>query len=226
MKGRNDLRPSKENMILFLDEDRAYLSWVTHHRSGFVLECARMPSKHHLMLHRATCPSVKHSATKKTHWTTGQHMKACSLDAEELKAWAKEQTGAEPTGCVDCLIAPDQRAQETPLHLTKLDQEILSFVLEVASLHLDEGAGAYWLSVGMVAKCLLKTPGQLSEALGRLVVDGLLRTTEKWKDGEPFPAKGCLLPTVLAMKMLPSYQDRSDQEIEAELRLLAGDGKE
>ena len=28
-------------MILFMDEDRAYLSWVTHHRKGFVLECGR-----------------------------------------------------------------------------------------------------------------------------------------------------------------------------------------
>ncbi len=213
-------------MILFMDEERAYLSWVTHHRSGFVLDCSRKPSKHHLTLHRATCPSVKHSATKKTHWTTGQHMKACSLDAEELKAWAKEQTSVEPSGCVECLIAPDQQAQEMPLHLTKLDQEILSFVLEVAALHLDEGSGLYWLNIGMVAKCLDKTPGQLSTALGRLVVDGLLRTTENWKDGEPFPAKGCLLPTMMAMKMLPSYQERRDEEIEAEIRLLAGEVKE
>jgi hypothetical protein len=150
-------------------------------------------------------------------------MKACSLDAEELKVWAREQTGAEPTGCISCLITAEHHAQEMPLHLTKLDQEILSFVLEVAALHLDEGAGAYWLSVGMVAKCLLKTPGQLSEALGRLVVDGLLRTTEKWTSGEPFPTKGCLLPTVLAMKTLTFYQDRSDEEIEAEIRTLAGE---
>lgn len=212
-------------MILFMDEDRAYLAWVTHHRCGFVLDCSRKPSKHHLMLHRATCPSVKHSATKKTHWTTGQHMKACSLDAEELKAWAREQTEAEPSGCVDCLIAPDQHGQEMPLHLTKLDQEILSFVLEVAALHLDEGSGPYWLNVGMVAKCLAKTPGQLSAALGRLVVDGLLRTAEKWNAGEPSPTKGCLLPTILAMKTLPSYQECSDEDIEAEIRLLAGDTK-
>jgi hypothetical protein len=37
-------------MILFIDEDRAYLSWVTHHRNGFVLECAPKPSNRHLML--------------------------------------------------------------------------------------------------------------------------------------------------------------------------------
>ncbi len=67
-------------MILFLDEDRAYLSWVTHHRNGFVLDCHRKPNKHHLMLHRAICPDIKRSATKTTHWTTGHHMKACSLN--------------------------------------------------------------------------------------------------------------------------------------------------
>ena len=149
-------------------------------------------------------------------------MKACSLDAEELKAWAKEQTGAEPSGCVDCLITPEPHAQEMPLHLTKLDQEILSFVLEVASLHLDEGAGAYWLSVGMVAKCLLKTPGQLSEALDRLVDDGMLTFTEKSKPAEPFSVKCGLLPTVLAMKTLPANQDRSDEEIEIEMKALTG----
>jgi hypothetical protein len=78
-------------MILFLDEDRAYLSWVTHHRNGFVLDCNRKPTKHHLILHRAICPEIKHSATKTTHWTTGHHMKACSLNAEELKTWALRQ---------------------------------------------------------------------------------------------------------------------------------------
>ena len=120
-------------MILFLDEDRAYLSWVTHHRNGFVLDCNRKPTKHHLMLHRATCPEIKHSATKTTHWTTGHHMKACTLNAEELKAWAHEQSGANPSGCVSCLVTDPSRPVDQPIHLTKLDQEILSFVLEVAS---------------------------------------------------------------------------------------------
>jgi len=30
-------------MILFLDEDRAYLSWVAHHRQGFILDGKRKP---------------------------------------------------------------------------------------------------------------------------------------------------------------------------------------
>ena len=37
-------------MILFLDEDRAYLPWVTRHRNGFVLDCHRKPTKHHTSL--------------------------------------------------------------------------------------------------------------------------------------------------------------------------------
>jgi hypothetical protein len=213
----------KEKMILFMHEDRAYRSWVTHHRNGFVLECSRKPSKHHLMLHRATCPSIKHSATKKTHWTTGQHMKACSLDAEELNVWAREQTEAEPSGCVDCLIPPDQHAQDHPLHLTKLDQEILSFVLELATLNLDDETGSYWLNIGMVAKCLDKTPGQLSAALHRLVDDGMLTLTEKVKPAEPLSVTCGLFPTVLAMKTLPAYQDRSDEEIEIEMKALTGE---
>jgi hypothetical protein len=194
-------------MILFLDEDRAYLSWVTHHRRGFVLDGNRKPTKHHLMLHRATCPEIKHSATKTTPWTTGHHLKACSLNAEELKAWAKEETGADPNGCVSCLVTDEPNPADQPIHLTKLDQEILSFVLEVVTLHLDEGSGDYWLNVGMVAKCLDKTPAQLSAALSRLVVDGLLIVTEKWKPVEPLPTKCGLLPTVLAMKTLAAYQE-------------------
>jgi hypothetical protein len=178
-----------------------------------------------LMLHRAICPEIKRSATKTTHWTTGHHMKACSLNAEELKAWAHEQTGADASGCVSCLVTHELHSADQPLHLTKLDQEILSFVLEVAMLHLDEQGGAYWLNVGMVAKCLDKTPAQLSAALSRLVVDGLLIVTEKWKPGEPFPTKCGLLPTVLAMKTLTAYQDRSDEEIESEIRTLAGESE-
>ena len=210
-------------MILYLDEDRAYLSWVTHHRNGFVLECNRKPAKHHLMLHQATCPKVKHSATKRTHWTTGHHMKACSLDAEELKTWAREQTGAEPGGCVSCLVVPEHHTQEMPLHLTKLDHEILSFVLEVATVHLDEEGGPYWLNVGMVAKCFDKTPAQLSAAFHRLVDDGMLTFTEKSKPAEPLSVTCGLFPTVLAMKTLPFYQDHSDEEIAIEMKALTGE---
>ena len=208
-------------MILFLDEERAYLYWVAHHRAGFVLDCSRKPTKSRLVLHQATCPEIKTSASKRTHWTTGRHMKACALDREALIAWAGEQAHAEPTLCPACLSANASPADERPAHLSRLENEVLTFVLEVASLHLDDRDASYRLTVSKTAQCLSKTPGQLNAALGRLAEAGLLTFVGKSKSGDFSAAGGRLLPTVAAMKTLPSYQDASDAEIEAELALLA-----
>jgi hypothetical protein len=40
-------------MLIFLNEDRAYQNWVTHHRLGFVLDGRRQPRGRGLTLHRA-----------------------------------------------------------------------------------------------------------------------------------------------------------------------------
>ena len=207
-------------MIVFLDEERAYLYWVTHHRTGYVLDCFRKPTKSRLMLHRATCTQIKASANKRTHWTTGRHAKACSLDADSLKGWAVEQAHAEPKLCVECL--GDTAPEAPPLHLSRLDKEVLSFVLEVAMLHLDDRDASYLLTVGKTAKCLAKTPGQLSATLHRLADNGLLRLAgDVAADGAA--QSGCrLMPTVAALRTLPCYQSSSDEEIEAELATLGG----
>ncbi len=207
-------------MILFLDEERAYLYWATHHRSGYVLDCQRKPTSKHLVLHRASCSMIKLSERKKSHWTTGQHMKVCSLDAGPLRAWAVEQTDAEPIDCPECFAVPAMQPGAEPAHLTKLDKEILDFVLEAATLHLDDNMGAYWLSIGMVGKCLDKTSAQLSAALHRLVQDGLLTTTEPLPADAPTVTCG-LIPTVTAMKTLASFAGHSDAEIRCELRSLS-----
>jgi len=207
-------------MILFLDEERAYLYWVAHHRAGFVLDCFRKPTKGRLVLHQATCPEIKTSASKRTHWTTGRHMKACSIDREALIAWAGEQAHAEPVLCATCLSANGLPAAEGPAHLSRLESDVLTFVLEVASLHLDDRDASYRLTVSKTAQCLSKTPGQLNAALSRLAGAGLLKLIGKSKPGDFSAGGGRLLPTVAAMKTLPSYQGASDAEIEAELALL------
>jgi hypothetical protein len=207
-------------MILFLDEERAYLYWVAHHRSGFVLDCLRKPAKSRLVLHRATCPEIKISPSKRTHWTTGRRMKGCSLDREALVAWAVEQAQAEPSLCPECLAANGAPAEVHPGRLSHLESDVLAFVLEVASLHLDDRDGSYRLTVSKTAQCLSKTPGQLNAALSRLAEAGLLRIAGKIKSGDYSAAAGRLLPTVAAMRTLPAYQDASDAEIEAELALL------
>jgi hypothetical protein len=205
-------------MIVFLDEERAYLYWVTHHRTGYVLDCFRKPTKSRLMLHRATCPQIKTCPGKRTHWTTGRHAKACSLDADALQAWAIEQAHAEPDLCASCLGEP---ASETPpLHLSHLDKEVLSFVLEVAMLHLDDRDAGYLLTVGKTAKCLAKTPGQLGATLRRLVDNGLLKLIGNGGSQDAVSGSCRLMPTVAAMRTLPCYHESSDEVIEQELATL------
>ncbi len=208
-------------MIIFLDEELAYLSWVTHHRAGFVLDCLRKPSKSRLALHRATCPEIKASSSKRSRWTTGRHMKACSLDEDSLKIWAVEQSGNEPQNCPKCL-SDDPASQREPLRLSHLDRELLSLVLEVAVLHLDDRDGGYFLTVGKAAHCLAKTPGQLNASLQRLAQHGLLTIVESAAPSEPPPNACQILPTVPAMKTLPAFKDLSDGDIESELASLMG----
>jgi hypothetical protein len=204
-------------MILFLDEDRAYLNWVTHHRTGFVLDCLRHPTKTHLVLHRATCPEIKRSESKRTHWTTGKHMKGCSIDLGQLQTWAKEQTEHDPTFCPQC---SPQLIVETEHHLTKLDRDILDFVLEIAAAHMDDDERPYALNVGMVARCLDKTEGQLAAAFGRLVEDGMLSLMGKKKPGEtPSPQCG-IFPTAKSLRTLPFFASLDDSQIDAELGKL------
>lgn len=205
-------------MIVFLDEERAYLYWVAHHRAGYVLDCLRKPTKSRLLLHRATCPEIKASHTKRTHWTTGRHQKACSLDIEELKSWAMEQAHAEPKICATCLTGEPE--QDHPLHLSHLDKEVLAFVLEVATLHLDDRDASYLLTVGKTANCLAKTPGQLTATIQRLVDQGLLTLSCKLGHGAAPPIHCQLMPTIAAMKTLPAFEAASDAEIEAELATL------
>jgi hypothetical protein len=45
-------RPATAPMLIFLNEDRAYQNWVTHHRLGFVLDGRRQPRGRGLTLHR------------------------------------------------------------------------------------------------------------------------------------------------------------------------------
>lgn len=212
-------------MIIFLNEDRAYVSWVTHHRTGFVLDSTRKPTRTRIVLHRATCPEIKHCESKRTHWTTGRRMKACSLDAEELKRWALEQVGGQPVLCDQC--CPDQLPEHVDHrcepHLTRLGREILSFVLEVATIHMDEDDSFYRLDVATIARCLMKTPGQLNAALASLLQEELLTIDRHFAVGESLSPRCKICPTIRAIRTLPSCATMTDAEIETALARLAGE---
>ena len=60
-------------MIIFLNEEGSYLSWVVHHPTGFVLDWLRKPTRKQPVIHRAKCSAIRRSKSKRTHWTTGRH---------------------------------------------------------------------------------------------------------------------------------------------------------
>jgi hypothetical protein len=207
-------------MILFLNEERAYLSWVAHHRKGYVLDGRHKPRLAQLALHRATCPTIKSAPSRRFHFTTGAKLKACSLDRHELAAWVAAQSGPAIAECVDCRPASD--APPAPGgngHLSKLGREILDYVLDAAVIHFEHEYPPYRLSIADVAACFGKTPGQLRPALARLTEDGFL----VWAGpthGASSALHQMLLPTGLALRTLPAFRDESDAAIAAELSKL------
>ena len=211
-------------MIIFINDDRAYLNWVTHHRQGFVLEGRRRSKVGHLVLHRATCADVRPVAAKRMHWTTGAKLKACSLNFDELRAWALEETGAGASPCGKCLPEHEVPGEDSgEIHLTKLGADILDYILDAALIHLEHEHPPYRLTVSDISACFAKTPGQLSPVLHRLMADGLLTIDGKPGDASPIPVKRIVWPTIRALRTLQAFQAESDETIQTELAKLHTD---
>jgi hypothetical protein len=207
-------------MILFLNEDRAYLSWVSHHRRGFVLDGKRKPRLARVVLHRATCPAIKTASSRRAHWTTGAKLKACSLSRDELQAWLTEQTETPVQWCPNCRPeAADAARLGGEMHPSKLAREILDYVLDAAVIHLEHEYPPYRLTVGDIAACFAKTPGQLAAALRQLSDEGLLfipqaRVTTSWT------VRQVVFPTAAALKTLDAFRKESDAAIQTEVAKL------
>lgn len=208
-------------MIIFLNDDRAYVYWVTHHRQGFVLDGKRKPKLGHLAVHRATCPEIKSSASRHTHWTTGNKLKACSLDRSELEAWAIEETGVSPNGCPRCDHESDAvTGCENQIHLSKLASDILEYILEAALIHFEIEHPPYHLTVADIAACFGKTPGQISSALQRLLAGGFVTVQGHMAAVTAIPPKRVVLPTVTALRTIEAFKAESDSTIQDELAKL------
>jgi len=215
-------------VVIIINEDPVYVSWLRRHRNGFVLDIRRKPTPRNTMLHRATCPEIRTSKTKRTHWTTGRKMKACSVDVDELLAWAREAIRGAPRACQEChplgepsiennLLPFSRQAGE--FHLTGLGQDIVACVVEVAVIHLDDHTD-YELTMEYVARYLSKSAAQLTAAVTRLVRDGLLTLDRAVKPDEPIPNDCRLFPTQQALRMLPAFCELSDEALSSELNAL------
>jgi len=208
-------------MIIFVNEDRAYLTWVTHHRQGFVLDGRRKPRLDHLMIHRATCPAIKSAPSRRFHWTTGAKLKACALDRVELETWATEVTAALPAWCADCQPCLDTASASSGRgRSSKLGREILDYVLDAAVIHLEHEFPPYRLTIGDIAACFAKTPGQLRPAINRLIDEGLLMPVGQGRLSTLRLPQRIVLPTMQALRTLEAFRDESDAAIQSELKKL------
>jgi hypothetical protein len=208
-------------MIIFLNDDRAYLYWVTHHRKGYVMDGRRRPKLGHLLLHRATCGEVKSGSSRRMHYTTGAKLKACSLNRIELETWADEESGHRSAYCSACAPESEQSTNgHEPIHLSKLGADVLDYVLDAALIHMEQEHPPYRLTVTDIAACFGKTPGQISSVLHNLIDDGFVTVPGTIANASPIPSKRIVLPTPAALRTLEAFRDESDAAIQVELEKL------
>lgn len=86
---------------VFVDNDDGYLTWLDAHPQGFVLNTGRSPRPDYLILHRATCRTIRGRPTRGGPWT-GPYIKVCGDDPLQIAAWAGSATGAAPRKCGIC----------------------------------------------------------------------------------------------------------------------------
>jgi hypothetical protein len=86
----------------FRDDDDAYLGWLAAYPRGHVINCYREPTRSYLVLHRATCETVRGRPACGETWTCGDYSKVCAADMSTLNRWALEKLNALPTLCPLC----------------------------------------------------------------------------------------------------------------------------
>ena len=85
----------------YIDDDAGYLAWLEAHPTGVVLNTWARPTASYLVLHRASCRTIRGALAENRGWTR-TFGKACADTAEELVGWACSQTGARPRVCHIC----------------------------------------------------------------------------------------------------------------------------
>ncbi len=99
-KGVEVMNKKNYKLDIFINNDKAYLSWLTQNPEGFVVNSYLHPSPDYLVLHRANCWTI--STAARTNWTTTGFIKVCSLYRTELENWAKKEVGGQLHHCQIC----------------------------------------------------------------------------------------------------------------------------
>ncbi len=85
----------------FVDDDRAYLQWLSANPDGFVLNTDRRPNSGYGALHRSTCRSISGTPARGRSWTA-DYAKHCAANSADLVTWIYATVGNEPSHCKHC----------------------------------------------------------------------------------------------------------------------------
>ncbi len=75
-------------MVIFINDEQEYVSWLERHPRGFVVNCHKSPSPKYLMLHCADCGMIN---SERGNHTTHQYIKLCSIQKKQLETWARNE---------------------------------------------------------------------------------------------------------------------------------------
>jgi len=84
----------------FVDRDEEYLAWVNRYPQGFVVNAHKGVSPSNSVLHKATCNTIK--TPMRTHWTTTDYKKICSVNKKELEEWCESVGDKGMRSCKFC----------------------------------------------------------------------------------------------------------------------------
>jgi hypothetical protein len=98
-RGARPLRDER-GVVVFVDDDASYLSWIATNPSGHVLNAARSLAVAPT-LHRATCHTISGTSTRGGTWT-GPYIKACADDTIALQRWLEANIGHAARPCGSC----------------------------------------------------------------------------------------------------------------------------
>lgn len=96
-------------VVEFSGDDKAYQEWVTSHPQGFVVNTNQGISPKYMVLHKARCSHVSNFSTRKQGaFTQGDFMKACAVEIDRLREWAKVHGRSDGSFSGECSICKPQ----------------------------------------------------------------------------------------------------------------------
>lgn len=87
--------------VEFRDDDTGYLTWLTNHPNGYVINIARNHSANAARMHHAGCRTISGQNPHRGPWT-GPYVKICAAQLADLELWASNNVREPIPPCGTC----------------------------------------------------------------------------------------------------------------------------